>query len=76
MEQLPESAREAGKVELGEPSEPRFRQKKDKGKAPIREEEGGGGWIVFSKTFLSYVQENCSQDQSLIEFKSDLSSES
>lgn len=27
MEQLPETAREAGKAELGEPSEPRFRQK-------------------------------------------------
>ena len=27
------------------------------------------GWIVFSKTFLSYVQKNCSQDQSLIEFR-------
>jgi len=39
VEQLPETAREAGKAELGEPSEPRFRQKKDKGKAPIREEE-------------------------------------
>jgi len=25
----------------------------------------GGGWIVFSKTFLSYVLKNCSQIQSL-----------
>ena len=27
--------------------------------------QGGGGWIVFSKTFLSYVLKNCSQIQSL-----------
>lgn len=39
MEQLPETAREAGKAELGEPSEPQPVSSKDKGKAPIREEE-------------------------------------
>jgi hypothetical protein len=39
VEQLPETAREAGKAELGEPSEPQPVSSKDKGKAPIREEE-------------------------------------
>ena len=37
--QLPETAREAGTAELGEPSEPQPVSSKEKGKAPVREEE-------------------------------------
>ena len=37
--QLPETAREAGTSELGEPSEPQPVSSKEKGKAPVREEE-------------------------------------